>query len=162
MKTADYSSRTGFTLTELMFAVALFGLVVSGTLGVYIMCRQMWHATSLSMQAHREGGLAVSRLIYGMGSNNGLRAVSTITSNANSWTFSTPRDGSKTIQYNQQASNIYWIDNVNQSSRICAHVSSFSISKSNASGIYIQLVVQQTEGRFIATITNRSFVVQRN
>jgi prepilin-type N-terminal cleavage/methylation domain-containing protein len=67
-----------FTLLEVMIATALFGLVVAGTIEVYIMCNKLWHATSLSMQTSRESSLALSRVIYGMGTNNGLRSASMI------------------------------------------------------------------------------------
>ena len=68
----------GFTLIELMIAVAIFGLVMSGAIGVYIMCQKMWHATSLSMLTNRDGNMAMSRLVYGVGANSGLRSASTI------------------------------------------------------------------------------------
>ena len=75
---SDISSRSGFTLLEVLIATALFGLVVVGTIEVYIMCNRLWHATSLNMQTVRASSLALSRMIYGMDTNNGLRAASSI------------------------------------------------------------------------------------
>ena len=69
----------GFTLLELMIAVGLFGFVIAGSLGVYIMCQRMWRATSLSMDTSRMASLAIERMVYGVGSNNGLRAAASIT-----------------------------------------------------------------------------------
>ena len=77
------SSRHGFTLLEIMIAVTLFGLVVAGTIEVYIMCNKLWHITSLNMQTVRESNLAISRIVYGMGTNNGLRSAATVTLNTN-------------------------------------------------------------------------------
>ena len=73
-----------FTLLEVLIATALFGLVIAGTIEVYIMCNKLWHATSLSMQTTRESSLALSRMIYGMGTNSGLRTASMIRLNTNS------------------------------------------------------------------------------
>lgn len=74
----------GFTLLEIMIATALFGLVMAGTIEVYIMCNKIWHSTSISMQAARESSLALSRIVYGMGTNSGLRAAAMIRLNTNS------------------------------------------------------------------------------
>ena len=157
--------KNGFTLIELMIAVAIFGLVMSGAIGVYIMSQKMWVATSLSMQANRDGNLAMSRLIYGTGSNSGLRAAAAIdiTSNAHGWclAYSNKFDGAKALVFNQQASNIYWLDGVNQSSRICDHVSS-AVVLTNAVGVYIQLGLRRQSGRFQATNQISTFVLLRN
>jgi len=67
-----------FTLMEVMIATALFGLVMAGTFSVYIMCNKIWHSTSISMQTVRESSLALSRLVYGLETNSGLRAASMI------------------------------------------------------------------------------------
>ena len=157
--------KNGFTLIELMLAVAIFGLVMSGAIGVYVMCQKMWHATSLSMQTSRDCNLAMSRLIYGTGSNSGLRAaaVITISSNANGWSIacSNKFDGAKAIDFNNQASNIYWVDGINQSSLICDHVSSAVVS-TNAAGLNIQLTLLRKDGRFTSTNQISTFVLMRN
>ncbi len=80
---SDISSRSGFTLLEVLIATALFGLVVVGTIEVYIMCNRLWHATSLNMQTVRASSLALSRMIYGMDTNNGLRAAAMMQLNTN-------------------------------------------------------------------------------
>lgn len=67
-----------------MIATALFGLVVAGTISVYIMCNKVWHATALNMQVVRESSLALSRIVYGLETNSGLRTVSMIRLNTNS------------------------------------------------------------------------------
>jgi len=157
--------KNGFTLIELMIAVAIFGLVMSGAIGVYIMCQKMWHATSLSMLTNRDCNMAMSRLVYGTGSNSGLRAAATITisSNANGWSISCSNkfDGTKSIDFNNQASNIYWVDGVNQSSLVCDHVSSAVVS-TNAAGLNIQLTMLRKDGRFTSTNQISTFVLMRN
>ena len=83
MKRTFHISSKGFTLVELMVAAAMFGITMSGAIGVYIMCQKMWQATSLSMATSRGGNLALSRLVYGIGSNNGLRAAAMMQLNTN-------------------------------------------------------------------------------
>lgn len=70
--------KRGFTLVELMIVVAIFGLAMSAAIGIFIMCQKMWHTTSLTMLANRECNMAMSRLVYGVGSNSGLRSASTL------------------------------------------------------------------------------------
>jgi len=71
-------NRVGFTLIELMIAVGLFSLVIAGSLGVYVMCQRMWRATSLSMDASRMASLAIQRMVYGVGTNSGLRGAAMV------------------------------------------------------------------------------------
>ena len=73
-----FNGSLGFTLVELMIATAMFGLTMGGAIGVYVMCQKLWQATSLGMATSRDGNLALSRLVYGIGSNNGFRAASSI------------------------------------------------------------------------------------
>ena len=75
---ASGPAASGFTLLEVMIATVLFGLVVAGTIEIYIMCNKLWHATSLIMQTTRESSLALSRVIYGMETNNGLRSAAMV------------------------------------------------------------------------------------
>jgi prepilin-type N-terminal cleavage/methylation domain-containing protein len=72
-----------FTLLEVMIAIALFGLVMAGTIEVYIMCNKLWHATSLSMETSRLASLAIQRMVYGLGTNDGLRSAASISVNTN-------------------------------------------------------------------------------
>jgi type II secretory pathway pseudopilin PulG len=79
----NINSLSAFTLTEVMMAAALFGLVVAGTISVFVMSQKLGHSTSLRMQTVRESSLALARMVYGLGTNNGLRAAGTIMVNTN-------------------------------------------------------------------------------
>lgn len=79
----NHNMKPGFTLVEVLIAVLLFGLVMAGAIDVFIMCQKFWHATSLNMQAVRESSLALSRIVYGLETNNGLRAAQTAILNTN-------------------------------------------------------------------------------
>ena len=66
-----------------MIASALFGLVVAGTISVYIMCNKIWRSTSITMQAVRESSLSLSRLVYRLDPYIGLRSASAVMVNSN-------------------------------------------------------------------------------
>ncbi len=73
----------GFTLVELMVAVGLFSLVVAGSVGVYIMCQKIWRATTLNMDTSRMASLAIQRMVYGVGTNSGLRSAASVALDTN-------------------------------------------------------------------------------
>jgi len=68
-----------YTLLELMIAVGLFSLVIAGSFGVYVMCQKLWQATVLDMQTSQIAGMALSKIISGVGTNAGLREASSMT-----------------------------------------------------------------------------------
>ncbi len=72
---AGLSRPKGFTLLEVMIAVGLFSLVMAGSLGVYIMCQRLWHATTLSMETSRLASMTIERMVCGVGTNGGLRST---------------------------------------------------------------------------------------
>ena len=128
--------KKGFTLIEVMMAVGLFLLIVAGTLSVYIMCMQTWHSTSLKMETTHSVSLAIARMVYGLGTNNGLRTAAKVVvdpafagvylswkpptnypppANAdNHWIASYPGDGSWRITSSNEFDGTKWIDyNIN-------------------------------------------------
>ncbi|MBI2438310.1 MAG: hypothetical protein HYV36_05815 [Lentisphaerae bacterium] len=70
-----------------MIATALFGLVTAGSVGVYIMCQKLWRATSMSTDAARLASLAIERMTYGLGTNNGLRSAASVSIDTNVHTY---------------------------------------------------------------------------
>ena len=69
---------SAFTMVEMVIAVGLFCLVVAGSLGVYVMCQKFWQATTLNMQTSQMAEMALSRMIFGVGTNAGLREASSL------------------------------------------------------------------------------------
>ena len=70
--------RAGFSLIEVMVAVALFGLVVGGMIEVYIMCQKYWQASTLQMQMTQMADMSLLKMVFGTGTNSGLRQASSI------------------------------------------------------------------------------------
>jgi len=81
---------SAFTLVELMIAAGLFGLVAGGAIGLYLVCQRYWFATTLDMKVTRDASLALNRLVYGVGTNHGLRAAAAVTLLTNMYGY---RDG---------------------------------------------------------------------
>ena len=154
----------GFTLVEILVATALFGLVVAGAIGVYIMCNKLWHATSLGMQTARESSLGLSRMVYGVGTNSGLRSASAamlVKSNDGSWriTVSNLSGGVKYLTYNRGQSNISFPDT---NSIICNNVSTSGVTTNLHDTIGIQLTVAKQKGFFKSSNTVSTLVKMRN
>ncbi len=136
--TSQHCHARGFTLVEVMIAVGLFGLVTAGVLSVYIMLRGMWHSTTLKMDTTRAASMAISRMVYGIETNPGLRSAAALAvdttcagvyqpwvtptnyppaANANSHWVDTNwagADGSWRMTISNQDGRITWIDyNIN-------------------------------------------------
>ncbi len=79
--------RAGFTMTELMVAAGIFSLVSAGAISLYLVCQRVWHATTMNIHATREVSLALNKIVYGMGTNLGLRAAIRVTlqTNCSGW-----------------------------------------------------------------------------
>lgn len=118
----------GFTLVEVMIALGVSSLILAGAISVFLMCRGIWHSTSLKMQTAREANMAMTRLVYGPGRHNGLRSAAAIVvvpyahgswaggsypppanSNHNISTGGTP-DGSWRIAFSNSFDGLRWID----------------------------------------------------
>lgn len=160
---SDSVSRSGFTMTELMIAVALFGMVVAGTISVYAMCNKLWHATSLRMQTVHESSMALSHMIFGSDTNSGLRSASMITNinlSGGSWlmTVYNGSGGSQPIYYNCPQKILS-----NANSIICNDVLTSSVTINATNGtVRIQLTVEKHNGMFVASNTLSTLVKMRN
>lgn len=155
----------GFTLLEILIATALFGLVVAGTISVYIMCNKLWHATSLGMRTARESSLALSRIVYGVDTNSGLRAASAVTlinSNDGSWRIGVSNlfGGVRYIDYSRTEEKIrFWPDT---NAIIGNNVSTSSVTTNVNGTIGIQLTITRQDGMFSSSNTVSTTVKMRN
>lgn len=161
----------GFTLVEVFIAMGIFSLIVIGTLTVYLMCQRIWRSSSVSTQATLDSNLAIARLVYGPGRNNGLRSASQnqlqITEDSSgSWTlvYSNRPDGVLKFSYDSEAGNILFGPDTAQTSNmelVCNNVVFSSVAQTNE-GIAISLSIARADGRFTATNHASTFVKLRN
>ena len=158
----------GFTLTEVMVALAVFSLVIAGAMPVYIMCNRNWHSTSLSMQAATETSMALERMVYGAGLQYGLRsAVATsvvVSTTGTSWTVQYVNSEGMTNFFSYSSSQTVlrylgsgWSDWMLIGTNITACV----ISNSSG-GMSISVTTGITEGRYSVTNTMNTYVSYRN
>ena len=66
---------SGFTVTEVVIAVAIMSMVTAAAFGIFIAARKSWLSTSLAMSASRTANMAMARMVYGIGKQSGLRSA---------------------------------------------------------------------------------------
>ena len=67
--------KQGFTLVELIIATTVLMMVVAGSLTLFIAFRNSWTITTLARNTSSEASIALTRIVYGVGTNSGLRAA---------------------------------------------------------------------------------------
>lgn len=84
MNTIHHNTRkNAFTLIEIMMVVSLFLIIIAGTFSVYLTCQKSWYKTSLFMEATQESSIGLARMVYGLGTNGGLREAISVSLNTN-------------------------------------------------------------------------------
>lgn len=68
-------SSGGFTLTELMFAATISVVVLASASGAYIYILRSWHGIQQRIDADTDLNMAISRMVYGMNQQRGIRAA---------------------------------------------------------------------------------------
>lgn len=131
--------RRGFTLVELMIAAGLFGMIMVGAISAYLICQKMWLVTTMQSQATMDATMALNRMVYGIGTNHGLRAASNLVVNNNFYGYRAPSatnyplaadsinhelkddgpaDGSWRIEVKSFSPGVRWIDYNRKASNI--------------------------------------------
>jgi prepilin-type N-terminal cleavage/methylation domain-containing protein len=67
--------RGGFSLTELMMALGIMGLVMAGGTVVYLMSQRLFHQTSAISKAYVGASTVIQRMIAGVGTGYGVRGA---------------------------------------------------------------------------------------
>ncbi|MBN1676148.1 MAG: hypothetical protein JXR37_34205 [Kiritimatiellae bacterium] len=65
-------------MTEILIAVALTALVTAGSLSTFVLCQNIWARTTLDMEVCRRADLAILKMMYGGGTNGGLRSATSV------------------------------------------------------------------------------------
>ncbi|MCX7916405.1 MAG: prepilin-type N-terminal cleavage/methylation domain-containing protein, partial [Verrucomicrobiae bacterium] len=74
MKTRRFTQQ-GFTLAEILVAVALASVVVAGTTSLFITFLRSYNNTTLMRNTATQASMGLERMVYGVGTNGGLRAA---------------------------------------------------------------------------------------
>ena len=88
MSRRDHPGRGGFTLIETVLASAMTTVVMASAWGLFLTYQAAHHDLGARVDATRMASMALSRMVYGVGSTNiGLRAAKNVvrTTNADGW-----------------------------------------------------------------------------
>ena len=162
MKTARTNTRKlsdGFTLVEMAIATAIGIVVVMGTLTLFISFLRSYNATTLMRNTSSRASLVLERMVYGVGTNAGLREAPT-----NSVVVTYPSGGWKIaytnslyFQYSTNTLRIYDQDG----KTTCTNVV-YSTLTNYTTGCRIWVQVRESAGGRSITNTMTSFVQFRN
>ena len=151
----------GFTLTEVLIAFGLLGIVSAGALSAFVMCYRMWYSTSMDLGTSREANKAMEWMVYGVGTHSGLRATKgvTYTGDTNGWTlvYTNDNEAATWFVYSVPKRTITY----SVGSLIATNVAAATIS-SNADGVFITLRVSDARNRYASTNELTTFVELRN
>jgi len=158
----------GFTLTEIMVAISVFSLVMAAGVPAYIMCQRTWARTSAELQAAQEASLALSRMIYGVGAQYGLRSAMSSNvwrqTNSDGWTVSY-RDisgASNMFAYSRSARTLTYDGPATSNAVVIARNIVSATASNSANGMYLSVTCLYSEGRFSSSNAMSTFVAFRN
>lgn len=162
--------KRGFTVTEIMLATSIFGMVMAGTLSVFFVANRSWFSGDIQMRCAREADMILQRMTYGGVGVNGLRsAIFTnvavgVTGAQWSVTYNTPDGGIYNFAYDPSAHVIRYSDLVlsnNPAVTIGENVRTSTVSVIT-NGLDIMVQVGLVDGRFAATNTMTTYIRYRN
>ncbi|HUJ12123.1 MAG TPA: prepilin-type N-terminal cleavage/methylation domain-containing protein [Verrucomicrobiae bacterium] len=151
----------GFTLVEMAVSAAILTIVIAGTLSLFVSFLRSYNATTLMRNTSSRASMALERMVYGVGSNCGLRAWSagSILTNysAGGWKISSNATSLLYFQYSTNTMSI-----VDQSGKtLCSNVV-YSTMTNYGAGCRIWVAVSETAGGRTYTVTNTTFAQFRN
>jgi prepilin-type N-terminal cleavage/methylation domain-containing protein len=163
MKTTGMNRRqsaSGFTLVEMLISVSILTVVVVGTFNVFVQNLRSYNATTLMRTSATRASMALDRMVYGVGTNNGLREVpktSVTLSNVASTFWRLSFTNSAYFQWSSTTKSI-----TDQSGKTLGTNIVASTLSTNGGGASITLSVAESGGGRIITNTVATFVQFRN
>lgn len=97
----------GFTLTEVMVATALAGLVVAGSVTSMVQIQRLWTLAESEIEGTGEAALAVQKMVSGWNGSPGIRMAEW--NPGTSPTIVTKNGGDYRIEYTFNGTN-YWLE----------------------------------------------------
>jgi len=157
----------GFTLAEIMVAAGVLLFVVTGAIGIYISSLWIWNSTTVTVDASQEASKILAKIVYGVGTNTGIRAAQASTVNASVYDgsfmlgYTAPGGESNLFIYYPSAQCIVHSHGNDEPVMIGTNVVAFSANNAT-NGITLQISVAKREGHFVSTNTVSTFVKFRN
>ncbi len=158
----------GFTLTELLVASALLGMVMAGAVALYLRHQGSLRSTLLAVQVETEANLAMNRMVYGVGNRRGLRA-------AEQATLANESGGGWTLTYtipglHGAPPQVYAFQYLASERRLVATPGDLrvgtdianAVAEVNPGTVSMEITVEREQGRFASRRTVATFVRLRN
>lgn len=161
--------RRGFTVTEVLLAVAVMSLIMAGAASVYFMCGRSYWISDVNLRAARATSLALQRITYGIYGSNGLRSAHAtgvvVTASSNGWTldYDVPDGTHHAIGFDSTRRQLLYTNTLwaGHTFTLAVDIASASMAHSNFGG-KVTVVSTIQEGRFAATNTLSSYIHYRN
>ena len=150
----------GFTLVEMAMSVAIVTVVIVGTFNVFISYLRSYNATTLMRTSATRASLALDRMVYGVGTNYGLREAphaGVTISNVASTFWKISYTNNTYFQWSSASKCI-----IDQSGKKLGTNIVASTLSTNGGGCSISLSVAESGGGRTITNTMATFVQFRN
>ncbi|MEI6563268.1 MAG: hypothetical protein WCO42_03050 [bacterium] len=153
--------RTGFTAVESMITVAISVFIVAGLLTVFIVCNRYWHQTSLDLAITRQGNQCLEKMVFGYGTNIGLRGAYWVTNRATStnWRIQSSNYYGEVWYVYDATNKVVIFSNKQENCVIGRGIVASQVSTIN--GLSISLTSQQSDGRYTSSNALSTFVKLR-
>jgi prepilin-type N-terminal cleavage/methylation domain-containing protein len=168
MKTSMLTGRRssgGFTLVEVSVALVIVTIVTIGAFNVFLSFVRSYNTSTLMRTASTRASLGLERMVYGVGTNIGLRegaasSVAVTYSNTTDWTLTYSNTTDSTVKYFKYTSGKKSITDWSGKT-ICTNVIS---STATDLAVGCQITLSVTESASGRTVTNSmmTFVQFRN
>lgn len=161
--TSTLRGKQGFTLVELSIASTLMVTVVAGAISLFLVIQNSWSTASLHLQSSSKASRALTRMVYGAGSDRtGIRAAYREDVNLNQtgdggWRLSLSTNITETLVYTPADSNI-----VTQTGFVIADNVVTSTAALASGGCNLSLTIREAGRRQEATTTMSTYVKFRN
>ena len=160
LRTNAWKSSSGFSLVEMLISVAILTIVIGGTFSVFIQNLRSYNTTTLMRNSETRASMALDRMVYGVGTNQGLREAGqadVTISNVASTSWKIAYTNNTYFQWSSTTKSIRDQNGKTIGTNIFA-----STLTTNGSGCTISLSVSESGGGRVITNIMSTFVQFRN
>ncbi|HUI08169.1 MAG TPA: prepilin-type N-terminal cleavage/methylation domain-containing protein [Verrucomicrobiae bacterium] len=151
-------SSSGFTLAEMAIAMAIGSVVIAGMLSLFVTFLRSYNSTSLMRDTSAYASSALERMVYGVGTNAGLREAQasgvTVTYPSGGWQISYTN-----LYFQYTPSSMKIADQTGKT--ICTNII-YSAATNYTVGCRIWVTVSESAGGHSSTNAMSTFVQFRN
>lgn len=166
-KPLQRSRCAGFTLVEVTIASFMLVLVLASSLGLFISYDMFWREASVWGEANHRASMALNRMVYGIGTNLGLRAAGDIvvTSSGQGWVLDYFDDANNPLgsyEYRSNAQSLLFTPGGGGTAMVVAQGISQAQATLQTNTLALSFTADRNQGRFSASRQLRTTVRWRN